>query len=195
MGLLIRKQIVPLFSSYKRYKPFLRKEFDYRCAYCAIHEAEDGGSKKFHIDHYLPKNKFKEQECEYTNLLYSCMDCNILKGEYYENWFSKLKNEYILNPCLHDFDFHYNRDNPMWVGLSNASRWNIQKLRLNSPKQVKIRETRQLFFKKIKELENEIIALKNLNASNTYKNEIETTIFNLEEEINLYKFKIITPLD
>jgi 5-methylcytosine-specific restriction endonuclease McrA len=90
MGLLARKQTPPFFLSYQKYKPYLRIDFNYRCAYCTMHEAEGGGSKKFHIDHYLPKSLFPAKQSEYVNLLYACMQCNLLKVNYYGNWLAKI---------------------------------------------------------------------------------------------------------
>ena len=58
MALIQRTQNTPLKNKYQLYKPFLRIDFEYRCAYCKNREAVEGGSKKFDIDHYKPKSKF-----------------------------------------------------------------------------------------------------------------------------------------
>jgi hypothetical protein len=106
--------------------------------------------------------------------------------------------KFILNPCLHDYDVHYNRDNPSWTPLSSTAQWNIEKLRLNSPNQINIRKSRELFFEIIKKLEEELSLLKKMltgDSSNRYEIEIKAKISQLEQEVELYKFKVSTPLD
>ena len=151
MVLKKRTQNPPVYREYRSYKECLRLEFEYRCAYCHIHEAEDGGSKKFHIDHYLPKSKFPEKRCNYSNLFYLCADCNRLKGNYWANWIQKILHEYILNPCDHDCDIHFDRSKSAWTPKTSVAKWNIGKLRLNSEKQIIVRDARTLFLKTIEE--------------------------------------------
>lgn len=71
MALKIRNQSPPTYADYRSYKQFLRIDFNHRCAYCNIHEAEDGGSSKFHIDHYQPKKRFPVKTNDYLNLYLS----------------------------------------------------------------------------------------------------------------------------
>lgn len=131
MALKKRTQQPPSYKNYRSYKPFLRIEFDHRCVYCGIREAEDGGSKKFHIDHYKPKKNFPFQSNNYSNLFYSCSDCNISKGDYWPNFFQTFLKQFILNPCDYDFEIHYDIAQFNWKGKTAAARWNIDKLRLN----------------------------------------------------------------
>lgn len=199
MVLKRRTQNPPPYSEYSSYKKYLRLEFDHRCAYCDIHEAEDGGSKKFHVDHYLPKSIFPEKCCEYANLFYSCADCNSLKGNYWANWIRKLFYEYILNPCDYDYDVHYDRTRSEWVPKTFVAGWNIEKLRLNSKKQIDVRDARALFLKMVEELsekkERVESALVNHKLNQSDFKEVENQIGELNRQINLYKFKILTPLD
>lgn len=199
MALKRRTQNPPAYGKYNSYKKYLRLEFDHRCAYCDIHEAEDGGSKKFHIDHYLPKSIFPEKCCIYSNLFYSCGDCNRLKGNYWANWLQKFLDKYILNPCDHDYDIHFDRTKPVWIPKTTVARWDIEKLRLNSKKQIAVRETRALFIQTIEELSEkkrrfEMVQTNNQLSQSDFK-EITNQIGELNRQINLYKSKISTPLD
>src|SRR5271156_2595435 len=87
MAKKLRTEQPPKYKSYKSFKPYLRREFDHTCVYCDVWESEMGGKKSFHIDHYRPKEKpqFKQLIAEYTNLLYSCRDCNEFKDDYWPN--------------------------------------------------------------------------------------------------------------
>ncbi len=129
MALLQRKHNPPLRRTISFYKPFLREDFDHRCAYCKNHEAVEGGSKNFEIDHYMPLSKFRKLEFIYSNLFYSCKECNRSKGSYYPTFIEKLMGEYILNPCDHDFGDHYEMNSPEWVGKTSTAFWNIERLR------------------------------------------------------------------
>lgn len=152
MTLKKRTQNPPSYSKYSSYKKYLRLEFNHRCAYCDVHEAEDGGSKKFHIDHYLPKSSFPKKRLEYSNLFYSCADCNILKSDYWAGRIQKIFNKYILNPCKYDYAIHFDYAGSEWIPKTSVAKWNIEKLQLNSKKKIDIRETRALFLNIIEEL-------------------------------------------
>lgn len=64
-------------SSYSLYKQELRRDFLYACAYCTSNEREARCS--FEIDHYLAKSRRPDLENEYTNLNWSCRNCNKAK--------------------------------------------------------------------------------------------------------------------
>src|SRR3990167_10245110 len=98
-------------DDYGEYRELLREDFEYSCAYCNISETELQNLRLFHIDHYKPKgNKhfpsFAALRNDYTNLLYSCYDCNGHKGEYWPNPLKKIFKafDYVINPCLEDPD-------------------------------------------------------------------------------------------
>jgi len=77
MPRIIRKHHPPYSKDYTKYKPYLRQDFNYRCAYCTIHEGEFGGLRNFVVEHFRPRWKFSELECEYTNLYYACRIYNV----------------------------------------------------------------------------------------------------------------------
>lgn len=193
MPLKIRSLPPRTYKDYKTYKKYLREEFHHKCAYCETHEAEDGGSKKFHVDHYLPKNAFPKKICDYNNLFYSCSECNINKSDYWANTWQKFLQEYILNPCDHDFDKHYDRNAEIWIGKTSVAKWNIHKLRLNSVKRVNVRTSRTLFFKKMEELYEAKLKLLNLPTADT--TEVKDQIKEIDLIIKCYKFKTCDPLD
>jgi len=54
--------------------------------------------KTYAVEHYWPKRHFIQKECDYSNLYYSCPNCNSLKGEY---WPVDDNEPYFPNPCDH----------------------------------------------------------------------------------------------
>lgn len=57
------------------YKDCLRLDFEFRCAYCLIHEADYQSPEDFEVEHFQPKSA-NGAERKYSNLYYSCRLCN-----------------------------------------------------------------------------------------------------------------------
>ncbi|HAY3552323.1 hypothetical protein KRE47_00155 [Elizabethkingia meningoseptica] len=91
-----------VFTSYRKYKPYLRDDFKKRCGYVNCSDFWFGGSRTFHIDHFKPKSKFPELETTYSNLVYCCSYVNILKTD---------DEEEYLDPCDINYNEHFERDN------------------------------------------------------------------------------------
>jgi hypothetical protein len=68
------------YKSYKRYRPWLRDEFAFRCVYCLVREQWIGGTKYFDLDHVVPRKSAPERNTKYDNLVYACRHCNVLKS-------------------------------------------------------------------------------------------------------------------
>ncbi len=75
------------FEDYQKYKPYLAKDFEHRCAYCNTLDSMIE-PLYFTIDHYVPRDTFKEiddtLDYNYNNLMYACPKCNLTKGTKYE---------------------------------------------------------------------------------------------------------------
>lgn len=81
------------YSSYGKYKPFLRDNFNKRCGYCDGLDIYSGGSRGFQIDHFKPKKLFPLLETVYDNLVYSCAYCNRGKWDHWKDI------EGFIDPC------------------------------------------------------------------------------------------------
>jgi hypothetical protein len=69
------------YTHYNAFKPWLRDEFSFRCAYCLFRERwYPDGQDAFSVDHLIPQIQSPELICEYTNLVYACRRCNALKA-------------------------------------------------------------------------------------------------------------------
>ena len=103
---------VPRLNDYRGYRdPFLRPDFQYRCAYCLTHEfyflQGDGGE----IDHHRPL-KAKEQDFsslrnDYGNLYWTCGQCNREKGSQWPSDQQYAHGFRFIDPCAEDHDDHW----------------------------------------------------------------------------------------
>lgn len=199
MPLRIRVQCPQQFTDYRKYKSYLRIEFDYCCAYCNVREPEIGGSQSFHIDHYRPKRKFPEESCNYSNLFYSCRDCNTCKGAFWPSFVDSLVGRFVLNPCYHDFDEHYDRTHITWIAKSKVAEWNLKRLRLNSSKRQQIREERECIYKLVKELEKQEIEITQIlltpEADNMKTSALKERLLVIQESLKMLKHKTNGSMD
>ena len=100
MAVFLRTEKPPRYFDYRRYKPYLRRDFQYQCAYCTIHEAEFGGHYNFQIDHFRPQSLFPELRTEYANLYYACSICNIYKSDTCPTEEQRKRGRRFLEPAL-----------------------------------------------------------------------------------------------
>lgn len=130
----VRSQVPPLFSDYRRYKPFLQKEFSNKCVYCRKADSlEDKGG--FHVEHYRPKNQFPDLEVKYANLFYSCAACNRYKGTYW----SDNPSRQITNPCDDVMSHHLKFEEATITSQSEKGSHTIEMLQLNNQNSLQYR--------------------------------------------------------
>jgi hypothetical protein len=89
------------YSDYKKYKSFLREDFNRRCGYTDCCDHWFGGAKTFHIDHFKPKIKYPSLVTSYSTLVYCCSYVNIQKAD---------DEGKYLEPCDVDYNDHFERD-------------------------------------------------------------------------------------
>lgn len=89
------------YSNYRKYKQYLKKDFNGKCGYTDCSQLWFGGSSSFHIDHFKSKSIHPHLETEYSNLVYSCSYVNIAKGN---------DDSVYLDPCNDDYNQHFYRD-------------------------------------------------------------------------------------
>jgi hypothetical protein len=68
------------YADYRRYLPWLRDEFAFRCVYCLRREVWGRVAGELQIDHFLAVAQRPELKADYGNLLLVCNICNLLKG-------------------------------------------------------------------------------------------------------------------
>lgn len=69
------------YANYEGYRPWLRDEFTFRCAYCLKREQWGPITGEFDIDHFQPQRLRPDLAADYTNLVYACRRCNTVKSE------------------------------------------------------------------------------------------------------------------
>jgi hypothetical protein len=88
-------------TDYRKYKPFLKKDFQDKCGYTNCSDSWFGGTRNFQIDHFKPVSIHPELETKYANLVYSCSYVNRAK--------SNDVGDYI-DPCDTNYNDHFFRD-------------------------------------------------------------------------------------
>lgn len=70
------------YADYPSFRPWLRDEFTFRCAYCLRREAWGLVRGTFAVDHFLPAAVRPDLTTEYDNLVYACATCNAAKSDH-----------------------------------------------------------------------------------------------------------------
>jgi len=155
---IIRKHHPPYSKDYTKYKPYLRQDFNYRCAYCTIHEGEFGGLRNFAVEHFRPKWKFPELECEYTNLYYACCVCNDYKGRRWPSDEDIAEGLRFSDSCEEDiYEVHFCEQNDGRLKpLTVCGDYTITHIRLNRLHLVRLRLRRRNGKAKIHEVQMRI---------------------------------------
>jgi hypothetical protein len=127
-----RQENPPQFDEYKKYLPFLRRDFRYRCAYCERTEAVLGGEGFFEIDHFRPGWKFRDLFAHYPNLYYSCGKCNRHKGTAWPSDVLIAMGLRFADPCQEDLYAGHLREMPdgMLQPLTACGRYTRDHIRL-----------------------------------------------------------------
>lgn len=144
MALIQRRKPYPSFTNYQDYKPRLREDFTYACAYCTIHEREWGGLRQFHVEHFRPKSLFPELKTDYDNLLYACSVCNVFKSNDWPSDDPLQDGVGYLNPCKQDYAEHFRNaaESGEVEGMTPPANYMVEQLHLNRPYLIRLRAKR-----------------------------------------------------
>lgn len=133
----------PQQKRYQDYKPYLRRDFHTRCAYCLIHEAHYGGLRNYHVDHFRPKTRYPRLALTYSNLYYACGLCNIFKGETWPSPAQRRAGFRFGDPCqenIYEKHFQVDERDGSLRALTNAGRYMKEHLRLDRRQLKKYRQ-------------------------------------------------------
>lgn len=112
------------YTAYTAYKPWLRDEFVFRCAYCLVRELwYPNEQSSFSTDHFIPQVDAPYLMLEYDNLIYACTRCNSWK-----------QDNVVLAPCQVPMSKHLrvNEDGTIEVMTPEAVE-HVQVLGLDDP--------------------------------------------------------------
>jgi 5-methylcytosine-specific restriction endonuclease McrA len=97
-----RNESPPEFDDYGKYRPFLRRDFRFTCAYCERPEPALGGEEFFEIDHFRPVKKFPGHVGRYASLYYAFGKCNRHKGNTWPSEYPMGRGFRFADPCEED---------------------------------------------------------------------------------------------
>ncbi len=120
-------------GKYTEWKEILAEEGKHQCVYCSISEANFGGIRNYHVEHFRPKSieEFKILENDIKNLFYSCSICNCFKGN---DWKKDESDFKYYDPSKIDYsDVFVIEDSFQLDGRCKSSNYMINKLFLNRP--------------------------------------------------------------
>jgi hypothetical protein len=138
---MIFRRSIPkrLYRDYNDYRTRLRQDFQYRCAYCLLHEYFLGGEAGCCIDHHRPlRGRYARPDliADYNNLYWCCRECNENKGDFWpspDDYHSGLR---FLDPCQpqDDHDLHWRiLPNGTLEPLTLTGKYTIRRLKLWRP--------------------------------------------------------------
>lgn len=139
-ALVVRSSVEPK-KDYTEYKPYLRRDFLFSCAYCSMSESE-ATARRFTIDHYEPVSARPDLETDYLNLMYVCDSCNSLKGDRTPPPAARQAGIAFFRPDEHAFADHFERDNCRLKEKSGVGNFTIEALDLNRDALQRLRDIR-----------------------------------------------------
>lgn len=133
---------------YRRYRPCLRWDFGFSCAFCLLHESDFGvvgveGLGLMGVEHFTPVSVDRSRANSYENCFYCCRLCNEARST------SPVRDgegRRLLNPCTDEWGSHYllSEDDRLLpaAGSPNAC-YTLEVYDLNDPRKVAMRRVRR----------------------------------------------------
>jgi hypothetical protein len=144
-SLFQRSSVTPNLP-YKQYKETLRDDFYWSCAYCTITEFEAEGIRMA-IDHYEPQTARRDLANAYDNLMYSCDDCNSLKGDRCPPEPARADGRRFFRPDQDYRHEHFKEGVDQSAGdlegITNTGNFTIEFIDLNRPPLQRLRKIRR----------------------------------------------------
>lgn len=152
-------------KNYKDAFQDLRTDFYERCGYCDVPDRYPTVNH-FEIDHYKPRSKFTHLEHSYSNLTYSCKNCNNFKSSYWatedeDKEITDDKSEGLVDACTDEYTklFERNYDGFIIPKDHDISHFIYKRLKLYLFKKA--------FYYNIEQIDNKINAIRqHKNVSN-----------------------------
>jgi len=157
-----------------------------QCAYCE--RKLDKEKQNFHIEHIQPRDKDHKLECEYSNLVLSCNDCDSC-GKYRKSnyWEDRFIHPVLNNPTEY---FMFNEDGQILATDKNTID-TIEFLNLNSKKLIRLRKNIVFGLNSMKDIVDISEYFNEFeNLVNEFKKDIDETI-TMNGTIPITRVKII----
>jgi hypothetical protein len=133
---------------YQEYRPCLRWDFGFTCAFCLLHEGDlaDLGAKGMGltwIEHFIPASLDEEKINEYANCFYTCLSCNRSRASAAPIDAAGRK---LINPCSHAWAerFFPTDDDRLLADMDDPDAvYTAETYDLNDPRKVERRRLRR----------------------------------------------------
>jgi hypothetical protein len=129
-------------SNYQDYRPELRANFWFSCAYCTLTEVESRGVG-FQIDHYVPIASDATLQNVYGNLMYSCAPCNRNKGDYHPTAAQDAAGKRFFRADQEHPSDHFETTQNTVVGTTAVGEFTTEVLMLNRLLMQRVRRARR----------------------------------------------------
>jgi uncharacterized protein (TIGR02646 family) len=150
---LTRQSSYPSYTQYREYRGHIRKDSQYRCVYCDVHENEinrDSNTRdeKMTIDHFRPKSSFRHLENDPNNLVLACQNCNFQKRDDFPAFGRPDGNSIdgvhgYIDPFSDDRNNYFEvESNGRLIAKKHPADYMIRVLLLNGPHKLKVRKRR-----------------------------------------------------
>lgn len=156
---LVVRSAVPPAKSYTEYRPWLRFDFFFCCAYCSMSEAE-AQAIRFTIDHYEPKAANPTLANDYANLMYCCDECNTRKGDRCPPPAARAEGYRFYRADTDCWPEHFERKGIRLEHLSNVGEFTIEAIDLNRMTLRTLRGFRERLDQCFSQVSEGILALK-----------------------------------
>lgn len=130
---VVHRTDYPKFTDYRRYKQHVREDFQYRCAYCRLHESAYGLRRSMSIDHFRPKALFGNLITEYSNLYYCCGPCNDRKSDHWPDATQQKRGMRFVDVCRDEWDDHLEVIQDVIAAKTRAGQYTSEKLKFDRP--------------------------------------------------------------
>lgn len=122
---VLKRRLMGQRSDYHDYLPELKEDFQHMCGYCG--KSELVTKNAFEIDHFVPKKHAKSRVNDYSNLVYSCYECNRKKASKWpsgDEHVQFLDDKGFVDPATDDYDKHLDRnEDGMIIGRTAIGRY------------------------------------------------------------------------
>ncbi len=154
----------------------IREAYRRRCGYCGVSEVWVGG--ELEIDHFRPRRRGGADSLD--NLVYACTTCNRFKSDYWPPADAP-ESLRLLHPGQDDLAAHLLESaNGRLVGLTPRACFHIDRLRLNRPQLIDLRQLRLTE----QSLQKEIVQARDIKTQLQKRiRELETELAELREVI------------
>lgn len=154
----------------------VREAYEYRCGYCDVSEVWVGG--ELEIDHFRPRRHGGTDTLD--NLVYACTICNRFKSDYWPTADAP-ESLRLLHPGQDDLAAHLlETADGRLVGLTSRGWFHIDRLRLNRPQLIDLRQLRRTE----QSLQREVVQAQDIKTQLQQRiRELETELAELREVI------------